>query len=108
MKYIFPRQFGLHNVFTSTVDPKETIQPFKDYALREQEIVECERRTMRKCPGAVNHSVSRQRLPKRLRNETFDLVKKLQSYHSRCSYHKILKYYCPLKVSYAASITLPK
>ena len=33
MKYIFPRQFGLHNVFTSPVDLRETVQPFKDYTL---------------------------------------------------------------------------
>ncbi|PCH03091.1 Reverse transcriptase [Penicillium occitanis (nom. inval.)] len=38
MKYIFPRQFGLHNVFTSVVDSRETVQPFKDYTLREEEI----------------------------------------------------------------------
>ena len=38
MKYIFPKQFGLHNAFSSAVDPRETVQPFKDYTLREREI----------------------------------------------------------------------
>ncbi|KAF3912145.1 hypothetical protein ABW21_db0205925 [Orbilia brochopaga] len=38
LKYIFPRAFGLHNVFTSTVDRRDTAQKFKDYILREEEI----------------------------------------------------------------------
>ncbi|CAD0096672.1 unnamed protein product [Aureobasidium mustum] len=38
LKYIFPRQFGLHNVFTYAIDMKNSAQPFKDYTLREQEI----------------------------------------------------------------------
>lgn len=38
LKYIFPRQFGLHNVFTSVVDRYETSLPFKDYFTREEEI----------------------------------------------------------------------
>ncbi|EPS41730.1 hypothetical protein H072_4367 [Dactylellina haptotyla CBS 200.50] len=38
LKYIFPRAFGLHNVFTSTVNKADTVQQFKDYTLREDEI----------------------------------------------------------------------
>ncbi|KAF2259198.1 hypothetical protein CC78DRAFT_525270, partial [Lojkania enalia] len=38
MRYIFPRQFGLHNVFISQVDSRETSMQFKDYTLREREI----------------------------------------------------------------------
>ncbi|KAJ6259859.1 hypothetical protein Dda_5503 [Drechslerella dactyloides] len=38
LKYIFPRAFDLHNVFTSTVDKRDTAQKFKDYTLREEEI----------------------------------------------------------------------
>ncbi|RYP54201.1 hypothetical protein DL768_000980 [Monosporascus sp. mg162] len=38
MMYMFPRQFGLHNVFTSRVNFKETSQRLKDYTLREDEI----------------------------------------------------------------------
>ncbi|KAI8314565.1 Telomerase reverse transcriptase [Colletotrichum sp. SAR11_240] len=38
MMYIFPRQFGLHNVFTSKVDHLKTAQKFPDYTLREEEI----------------------------------------------------------------------
>ena len=96
MKYLFPRQFGLHNAFTSVVDPKETVQPVKDYTLREPEIAQFERRAMQKIdpsrndPGAV-----KQRLPKRLRGKAFDLVKDLQKFRSRCSYHELFKHYCP-------------
>lgn len=96
MEYIFPRQFGLHNVFISAIDPKETVQPFKDYTLREHEISEVERRYQGE-NGPGPHTGKRH-LPKRLRGATFDLVKKLQKNHSRCSYHQLLKHYCPLKV----------
>ncbi|KAL8703103.1 MAG: hypothetical protein Q9201_003694, partial [Fulgogasparrea decipioides] len=92
MKHIFPRQFGLHNVFTSTVDPKETAQPFKDYTLREQEIAEKEKSPLKK-----NFFGSRHRLPRRLRGAVFDLVRKLQKLHSRCAYYELLKHYCPLR-----------
>lgn len=101
MKYIFPRQFGLHNVFTFDVDSRETVQPFKDYTLREQEIAQAGRQN-------INHGTDRQHfvltngemhIPKRLRGSSMTLVRKLQLLHSRCSYDKMLKYYCPIKVS---------
>ncbi|KAK6538129.1 hypothetical protein TWF694_011011 [Orbilia ellipsospora] len=38
LKYIFPRAFGLHNVFTSFINKTDTVQAFKDYTLREDEI----------------------------------------------------------------------
>ena len=96
MKYFFPKQFGLHNVFTSTVDPKETTQPFKDYTLREQEISQFERRAMHKVTsGIIAPDAVEQRLPKRLRGKTFELVRDLQKFHSRCSYYELFKYYCP-------------
>lgn len=96
MKYLFPRQFGMHNVFTCKVDPKESIQPFKDYTLREQEIGQLERRNVQKRSAGASFN---QRVPKRLRGEAFDLVRKLQRLHSRCSYHELLKHYCPSEVS---------
>jgi len=40
---MFPREFGLHNVFTSSVNTKETKETkleFQDYTLREEEIAE--------------------------------------------------------------------
>ena len=99
MKYIFPKQFGLHNVFASTVDPKETAQPFKDYTLREQEIAHYEQGRKRKMDVIAKPVFIIHRLPKRLRGETFALVRKLQIQHARCSYHQLLKYYCPLQVN---------
>ncbi|KAF7867253.1 hypothetical protein EAF04_005336 [Stromatinia cepivora] len=83
LMYIFPLQFDLHNVFTSEVDNRETVQPFKDYTLREEEIDS-------KYPEAKGIKI-----PKRLRGKAKDLVRKLQVLHSRCSYNNLLEYYCP-------------
>lgn len=91
MKYIFPRQFGLHNVFTSSVDTRETTQPFKDYTLREQEISVAERDQSR---GAADKISKGPKIPKRLRGLPVGLVKKLQVQHARCSYVELLKHYC--------------
>lgn len=86
MMYIFPRQFRLHNVFTSEVDSRETVQPFKDYTLREDEI------NQKYDDGNV-------KIPKRLRSEPIALVQKLQILHSRCPYNKLLEHYCPVSKS---------
>lgn len=92
MKYIFPRQFGLHNVFTSTIDPKETVQPFKDYTLREHEITKNTRHAVPNNPSNI-----RSHLPRRFRGAVFDLVIKLQKRHYQCAYYELLKHYCPLQ-----------
>ncbi|KAI1385023.1 uncharacterized protein F4822DRAFT_380756 [Hypoxylon trugodes] len=89
--YIFPRQFRLHNVFTSEVNFKETSQRLKDYTLREEEIFEKF--------GRLNEPTTRIRTPKRLRGTAIELVRKLQILHQRCSYSKLLQYYCPLHAS---------
>ena len=97
MKYIFPRQFGLHNAFTSTVDRRETIQSFKDYTLREQEIAQMKCHSLSKNerdPSIPND----QHLPRRLRGKTMSLVKKLQLFHRRCSYTELLKRYSQANV----------
>jgi telomerase reverse transcriptase len=91
MKYIFPRQFGLHNVFTSTVDKNETTHAFKDYTLREHEIANYTGQ------GRI-HSHQNNRVPKRLRGQAIALVRKLQRMHYRCSYVELLKHYCPIDV----------
>ncbi|KAH0398581.1 hypothetical protein KCU89_g7089, partial [Aureobasidium melanogenum] len=62
LKYIFPRQFRLHNVFTHAVNTKNSAQPFKDYTLREQEIRSAYRNKQRS-------------LPKRLRGELAQGIK---------------------------------
>lgn len=89
MMYIFPRQFGLHNVFTSQVDPTKTSQKFQDYTLREEEIAPA----FHIKPGDT--VIRMPKIPKRLRGEVEHLVKRLQILHSRCSYTELLKHYCP-------------
>ncbi|OPB46795.1 telomerase reverse transcriptase [Trichoderma guizhouense] len=89
MMYIFPRQFGLHNVFTSAIDANQTAQKFHDYTLREDEIT----KKMRATKGFPEKSLPK--LPKRLRGSTRDLVQRLQVLHARCSYFELLRHYCP-------------
>jgi telomerase reverse transcriptase len=79
-KYIFPRQFNLHNVFTSSVDTRETTHSLKDYTLRESEIT--------KFPI--------KKLPKRLRGNVQDLVRGMRKAHANISYVELLQFYCPL------------
>lgn len=93
MKYIFPRQFGLHNVFTSVTDNRQTVQPFKDYTMREDEIAHARRNG-----GGESQDL---KIPKRLRGKAVDLVQKLQSRNRRCAYVELLRYYCPCEVSLA-------
>lgn len=92
LQYIFPREFGLHNVFTSIVDPTETVQPFKDYTLREVEILR-----MKQGFRSGRIEVLGQRIPKRLHGRPVELIRKLQTLHARCSYLEKLKHYCPLR-----------
>ncbi|KAI8219574.1 Telomerase reverse transcriptase [Colletotrichum sp. SAR 10_77] len=82
MMYIFPRQFGLHNVFTSKVDHLKTAQKLPDYTLREEEI---------------NSLFKDQKIrtPKRLRGDVKRLVEHLQLLHGRCAYAELLRHHCP-------------
>ena len=89
MMYIFPRQFGLHNVFTSPVSPLETAQKFKDYTLREEEI----QSAFPTNPDEPKPQFAK--LPKRLRGDAEHMVQRFQVLHSRCSYIELLRYYCP-------------
>jgi len=100
MKYIFPKQFRLHNVFTSDTDPKDTAQPFKDYALREKEIAQAnyDWKQKRKQP------ISREDVPndgppvpKRLRGPMVSLLHRLRKRHARCSYYALLQHYCAVR-----------
>ena len=75
LKYIFPRQFKLHNVFTSPVDCRETAHKLKDYTIREQEIsnldlIEATRRGKR-------IEEIRSVVPKRLSGVVFELVQEI-------------------------------
>lgn len=91
MKYIFPRQFGLHNAVTSKVDFKESSQPFKDYTLREKEIA---RLVYDKSQRHAFKSLSSS-LPRRLRGQLELLIGRLRKRHARCPYSALLQSYCP-------------
>ena len=104
MRYMFPLQYSLHNVFTSKVDLRETAMPFNDYTLREKEI----HQSMCRDLGDKVHDASevakwKSRIPKRLRGNPVLLVEKLRILNQRCSYTEMLRHYCPVEVS---SVTL--
>lgn len=92
MKYIFPRQFGLHNAFTSAVDLQDTSQQFKDYTLRETEIAKQQPKRKYR-PGQP--SLPPDKVPRRLRGSCFKLVERIRKRHSRCSFRALLDHYCP-------------
>lgn len=87
--YMFPRQFGLHNPFTSVVDRQKTTQKFQDYTLREEEIAE-------KFSKLDTHGKPIRHVPKRLRGQVQHLVERLQILHGRCAYAEMMKHYCPV------------
>lgn len=92
MKYVFPRQFGLHNAFTSSTDPRETSQPFVDYTVRDEEIAR--HRAKRKYrPGKL--PLPADTIPKRLRGNAVGLIERMRKRHLRCSYRALLDHYCP-------------
>ena len=81
MKYIFPKQFGLHNVFTHATDRRDTTHAFKDYTDRENEIT-----------GAMKGRD--EKVYRRLGLRVLPLITKMQKMHQRCSYDAIIHYYC--------------
>jgi hypothetical protein len=100
MRYIFPRQFGLHNVFTSKVDTRETAMPFKDYTLREKEIhLAFQRQTSGKELSDDQIATLKSHLPKRLRGDAAALVDRLRKLNQKCSYFELLRHYCPVEVT---------
>lgn len=103
MKYMFPRQFHLHNVFTSTIDRKETAQHLKDYTIREQEISKHARLRRRGKPGEPHHA-RLPSLPKRLRGQIVELIHRTRVRHSRCPFSVLLNYYCPISSAHSASL----
>lgn len=92
MKYIFPRQFDLHNAFTSFTDLRNTSHQLTDYTVREHEIARV--RTKRKYrPGKP--PLLGDKVPRRLRGKCFYLVERLRKRESRCPYRMLLDYHCP-------------
>lgn len=88
LKYIFPKQFGLHNVFSSVSNGQDI---FKDYAYREDEIAKLEK-------AKRAHPNSESMIPRRLQGKAVELVQQLQNRNKHCSYVHLLNYYCPAEV----------
>jgi telomerase reverse transcriptase len=95
MRYIFPRQFGLHNVFTSEVNPRETAQAFKDYTLREQEIAYERQKAESSLSNDRDRLKPHLKIPKRLRGQALQLIRNLRRNHERCLYVELLRHHCP-------------
>ena len=97
MKSIFPRQFGLANVFTPAGVRIEDRDRLRHGASREDEVYR------RVAPQgdikAQNGDRAPTKLPKRLRGEAMELVRRMRVYHARCPYKKLLQHYCPVEVS---------
>ncbi|CEQ41347.1 SPOSA6832_03072 [Sporobolomyces salmonicolor] len=89
-KYVFPRQFGLHNVFTSP-KPRSSLEVLPDYQDREIEI--------KSDVGPTAHKVGSIKTPGRLK-PALPLLKRLALLHGRCNYRKLLDQKCPSKITH--------
>jgi telomerase reverse transcriptase len=105
LKYLFPRQFGLHNVFTSSVDKKDTAQSFMDYNNRDSEIARSlfDWKRKRQLVGEAELKPEPP-IPKRLRGQASHLAARMIKKHSRCSYAAFLQHYCPNPLDARADI----
>ena len=81
MKYIFPKQFALHNVFMHATDRRETTHAFKDYTDRDAEVASA--------PKSRDFQIYN-----RLGPRVLPLIAKMQKFHNECSYHALIEYYC--------------
>ncbi|KAF8428128.1 hypothetical protein EV426DRAFT_327959 [Tirmania nivea] len=82
LHYLFPKQCGLSNVFTSRL---------RDYTQLEEEIVNLE----------VQKDGRPPLVPRRLHGTVTGLVEKLQKLQSQCPYNSLLRYYCPVFVCFS-------
>ncbi|KTW30640.1 hypothetical protein T552_00356 [Pneumocystis carinii B80] len=82
--HIFPRQFRLHNIFTSITDKKDIIQSLKDYTIKEE------------IYGLLRDRNKKISIPKRLR-KFLKIIPILQKRHKLCFYKTMLDHYCPIK-----------
>lgn len=106
MKYIFPRQFGLHNVYTAWSNYRDN-PLFKNYSSREDEIASKERQVLTPyqqhvgktgTDGVTPEQLVSIKIPRRLRGNALELVRQLQNRHRRCCYSRLLRYYCSEQV----------
>lgn len=110
MKYIFPRQFGLQNVFKPESDGRNSTFNLKPTLFREKEISQLEhhKHLGRHQPGNEFEyggcAVGSPKVPKRLRG-IIEIVKKLRNRHGQCCYGKLLRHYCPTKVRRSCFVT---
>ncbi|KAJ5331188.1 Telomerase reverse transcriptase [Penicillium atrosanguineum] len=102
MKYIFPREFGLNNVFTVSADSNSSVDMLSNHNRRESEIARNdEQRRQRRCQSSGDQLRAElggnlsEKVPKRLRGKAMELISRLRLNHARCSYGELLKYYCP-------------
>ena len=95
LRYVFPRQFGLHNVFTSAVHWKDSAHSYKDYTIRDREINRTKIRwKARKATDSEEACSTEQPIPKRLRHGVAALVHSMRSRHAKCSYGSLFAHYC--------------
>lgn len=87
--HIFPRQFGLQNVFTPSADRGEVPRPLHNFDVREKEIV------AKYGDQNLQGKDFRVPIPKRLRGMPLDLVEKMRMLHRKCVYPALLNHYCP-------------
>lgn len=106
MKYIFPRQFGLDNVFTVSDAGGKNNHQSQSHEFRENEILKHDDQRWQRLSGTGEDCLSTltkeklsSKLPKRLRGQALDLAQKLRTRHARCSYGALLQHYCPADVS---------
>jgi telomerase reverse transcriptase len=85
MKHIFPRQFGLTNVFASPKGQQSGSFKAPDFTYREEEV-------------STAAKGARTRVPRRLRGAPNALVSRFRKRHARCSYTQLLRYHCPTGV----------
>ncbi|KAJ5782388.1 Telomere reverse transcriptase [Penicillium paradoxum] len=102
MKYIFPRQFGLLNVFMPDSEDRNSTDEWKGFMFRENEIslledkVQGQRSQPQNKPADADCGGQRNiKVPKRLRGNTTELVRKLRNRNAQCPYGELLRYYCP-------------
>ncbi|KAJ5683012.1 hypothetical protein N7462_006177 [Penicillium macrosclerotiorum] len=105
MSYIFPRQFGLRNVFVSTGNRRDNEAQLNSHINREDEISQLKqkqllRHTTRELTRPVSDKgeLAHLKIPKRLRGRAMELVQRLRVRHARCSYWELLKHYCPAEL----------
>jgi hypothetical protein len=103
INYIFPRQFGLQNVFTSTANGYANTP---NIVFREPEISRLIEKEQLRQPAPngdqvheTNKEAAHTKLPKRLRGQSLELVRRLRVRHSKCPYRQLLDHYCPDEVS---------